>query len=37
MDEVARIPAADRRDLFTASAGKRAINVVIVEKDFWVC
>lgn len=37
MDDVARLPAADRNDLFTASAGKRALNVVIVEKDFWVC
>ena len=37
MDDVARIPAADRSDLFTASAGKRALNVVIVEKDFWIC
>jgi hypothetical protein len=37
MDDVARLPAADRNDLFTASAGKRALNVVIVEKDFWAC
>ena len=37
MDDVARIPASDRRDLFTASASKRALSVVIVEKDFWVC
>jgi predicted nucleotidyltransferase component of viral defense system len=37
MDDVARFPAADRNDLFNASTGKRALNVVIVEKDFWVC
>ncbi len=37
MDDVARIPPADRRDLFTASASMRALSVVIVEKDFWVC
>lgn len=37
MDDVARLPATDRIDLFTASAGKRASSVVIVEKDFWVC
>jgi hypothetical protein len=33
MDDVARLPAHDRNDLFTASAAKRAFNVVIVEKD----
>ncbi len=37
MDDVARFSAADRADLFTASATKRAVNVVIIEKDFWVC
>ena len=37
MDDVARLPAADRNDLFTASASKRGLSVVIIEKDFWVC
>ena len=37
MDEVARFPAQDRADLFAAVAGRRAFNVTIVEKDFWVC
>jgi hypothetical protein len=29
MDDVAWLPATDRSDLFTASAGKRASNAVI--------
>lgn len=37
MDDVARMPAQDRRDLFTATAQKRRISAIIVEKDFWVC
>lgn len=37
MDNVARLSANDRADLFRASAEKRGFNVVIVEKDFWVC
>lgn len=37
MDEVARLPTGDRADLFQASAERRGINPVIVEKDFWVC
>lgn len=37
MDDIARLPATDRADLFTASAAKRGVNVIIVEKDFWVC
>lgn len=37
MDEVARLPAGDRADLFRASAERRGINPAIIEKDFWVC
>lgn len=37
MDDVARLPVADRRDLFAASAARRGINLALVEKDFWVC
>jgi hypothetical protein len=37
MDDVARLSTADRIDLFQASAVKRALNVIVVEKDFWVC
>jgi hypothetical protein len=37
MDNVARLPATDRNDLFKASAEKRSFSTVIVEKDFWVC
>src|SRR5262245_39181804 len=37
MDDVARMSPPDRSDLFAASAQRRALNVVIIEKDFWVC
>ena len=37
MDDVARMPARDRADLFAATAERRAFNVIVVEKDFWVC
>jgi hypothetical protein len=37
MDEVAKLRAQDRADLFAASADKRKFSVAIVEKDFWVC
>jgi Nucleotidyl transferase AbiEii toxin, Type IV TA system len=38
MDDVARLSARDRADLFNAVAGKRGnMRAEIVEKDFWVC
>ena len=37
MDAIARLPARDRADLFTAAATRRGMSVAIVEKDFWVC
>ncbi len=37
MDKVARLPAQDRRDLFSESASKLGIRPTIIEKDFWVC
>jgi hypothetical protein len=37
MDDVARLPVADRADLFAAAAGRRGLTVPIIEKDFWVC
>lgn len=37
MDDVARFSDRDRQDLFRASAEKRGISPVIIEKDFWVC
>lgn len=37
MDDVARLPPADRADLFSATAGRRRLRQEIVEKDFWVC
>jgi hypothetical protein len=37
MNKVARLPAAERRDLFQESARERGTNPAIIEKDFWVC
>lgn len=37
MDEVAKLPAADRRDLFVATAASRGVRPELIEKDFWVC
>jgi hypothetical protein len=37
LDRIAVAPASDRRDLFTAAAGRLGMNPAIVEKDFWVC
>jgi hypothetical protein len=37
MDRLARLPAGDRRDIFTEAAARRGIRPTIIEKDFWVC
>ena len=37
MRTIAKLPSADRRALFTNTAGKAGMTVAIVEKDFWVC
>ena len=37
MRNVARLPAADRRALFTNTASKTGLTIAIIEKDFWVC
>ena len=37
MDDIARLPATDRLDLFSASARTRGLTAEIIEKDFWVC
>lgn len=38
MDEVARLPAKDRADLFSTAATRRGDMLsALVEKDFWVC
>jgi hypothetical protein len=38
MDEVARLPAQDRADLFRSAARIRAdMRPILIEKDFWVC
>ena len=37
MDEVARLPAADRADLFQVTGTGRGLTPAMIEKDFWVC
>jgi hypothetical protein len=37
MKNIARLPTADRRALFTNTASKTGLTVAIIEKDFWVC
>jgi hypothetical protein len=37
MDRLARLPAADRRDIFSEAAARLGIRPSIIEKDFWVC
>jgi hypothetical protein len=37
MDDVARMQAKDRADLFAAAAAQRGLSPEIIEKDFWVC
>jgi hypothetical protein len=37
MDDVARMAATDRADLFTTAASRRRLTPEIIEKDFWVC
>jgi hypothetical protein len=37
MDKLARLPAEDRRDIFSEAASILGIRPTIIEKDFWVC
>jgi hypothetical protein len=37
MESVARLSAAERRELFAETAARKGMTPVIVEKDFWVC
>lgn len=37
MDDVARLPAADRADLFVVTGTGRGLTSQMIEKDFWVC
>jgi len=37
MDKLSRLPAQDRRDIFSEAAAQLAIRPTIIEKDFWVC
>lgn len=37
MESVARLSAAERRELFAETAARKGMTPAIVEKDFWVC
>lgn len=37
MDDVARLPSADRAALFGETGAGRGVAETIIEKDFWVC
>lgn len=37
MDDVARLPVADRTDLFVVTGTGRGLTTEMIEKDFWVC
>jgi hypothetical protein len=37
MDDVARLPATDRADLFVVTGTGRGLTAEMIEKDFWVC
>ena len=37
MRNIAKLPATDKRALFSNTASKIGLTVAIVEKDFWVC
>lgn len=37
MDNVARLPARDRAELFRETAAAKGLPPVPIEKDFWVC
>ena len=37
MDDVARLRAADRADLFVVTGTGRGLTSEMIEKDFWVC
>ena len=37
MDDVARLPEQERRELFSETAAKMDLLPGLIEKDFWVC
>ena len=37
MDNVVRLPARDRAELFRETAAAKGLPPVPIEKDFWVC
>jgi hypothetical protein len=37
MDDIARWPVGDRRQLFQEAAARLGLAPVVIEKDFWVC
>ena len=37
MNGIARMPAAERAEVFAETAARKALPEAIIEKDFWVC
>ena len=37
MDNFARLPAPDRREIMQERAAQMNVDFTIIEKDFWVC
>ncbi len=37
MNRIARMPAAERADVFAETADRKGVAEAIIEKDFWVC
>ncbi len=37
MESVARLSAAERRELFSEAAARKGMTAAVMEKDFWVC
>ncbi|MDO5845217.1 MAG: nucleotidyl transferase AbiEii/AbiGii toxin family protein, partial [Methanocorpusculum sp.] len=37
MQNIARLPPEDRKDLFSGTSSKKGMSEAVIEKDFWVC
>ena len=37
MNEIARMPARERAEVFAETADRKGLPEAIIEKDFWVC
>jgi predicted nucleotidyltransferase component of viral defense system len=37
LNEIARMPARERAEVFAETADRKGLPEAIIEKDFWVC